>query len=752
MKILFITIFLLFNNLNIGCLGCILCHKYTPKPPVPLDEFRLPSIEFLLSTKDQVIEYCDNTSVFNLTDNCGKQIKKLFCAVKDLWSYVTNECPQNEDECKKCQIEKAKKYMESSWFLAWFDSIGKMPSGISDGNYHWLGDYEQCALLSEGNFFESRYCMVKFELKGDIKQFDEECQVSTHFEAPNINLGICTPAYCTPEESKTVLRSLAPMPIEINCEPPAQLSTKSFIFIFILGMWIIFVLTMSILEHSGIDEILNLKYITNAVSIRKNFRQCFSTKRPYEKMHTLDGIQFLSALILVIGNVFNIMAPYMENVGFLYFFNKRIASQPIINYLYHVDGLLVLSALATTLRLYVHVNSIKNTIQLILDRAIRIFPIYAFILCFTTFLFARLGNGPMWSHSVMADRCEKEFWKELLFINNFFGYQETCLDGSYVIANAAQLFIVLMILLYINKNFPKASIYSASFLIIASIVYTFTTTVIYKTPPALIPTHPFVGKIATEDYINKIVVQPYSHIGPYFVGFLFALFIVNESFPKIVDILLYIGVLIITVLVIYTPYLFIVFGIDTHWNILFAIYSTFSNLLWSSVLLILIYLLDKKTNLISVFLSWRIFHPLSKLSYVIFLISEPVALYYFSSLHRPFHATTMAYLSVTMGIVVVSIVLSALVDVFVSRPIRNIFKFSERRKYLTESNSHISQEGNSKYGIEMSLYKRNRKPSDLQKKGNKKLNIKESDKIKHQKGCPDYESDVDDISIIEHEH
>jgi hypothetical protein len=33
--------------------------------------------------------------------------------------------------------------------MTWVDSIGKMPSGISDGNYHWLGDYEQCQRLKK---------------------------------------------------------------------------------------------------------------------------------------------------------------------------------------------------------------------------------------------------------------------------------------------------------------------------------------------------------------------------------------------------------------------------------------------------------------------------------------------------------------------------------------------------------------------------------------------------------------------------
>lgn len=100
----------------------------------------------------------------------------------------------------------------------------------------------------------------------------------------------------------------------------------------------------------------------------------------------------------------------------------------------------------------------------------------------------------------------------------------------------------------------------------------------------------------------------------------------------------------------------------------------------------------------------------------------------------------------------VSIVVSALVDVFVSRPIRNIFKFSERRRFLTKSNSLVSQDENYDYGVEMSIYKKNRKPLDLQRKEIKKVHGKEGDKLKHHKGCPDYESDVDDISIIEHEH
>lgn len=34
-----------------------------------------------------------------------------------------------------------------------------MPSGISDGNYHWLGDYEQCQRLKELVFLSVFYLL-----------------------------------------------------------------------------------------------------------------------------------------------------------------------------------------------------------------------------------------------------------------------------------------------------------------------------------------------------------------------------------------------------------------------------------------------------------------------------------------------------------------------------------------------------------------------------------------------------------------
>uniref|UniRef100_A0AC35TMK9 NRF domain-containing protein n=1 Tax=Rhabditophanes sp. KR3021 TaxID=114890 RepID=A0AC35TMK9_9BILA len=672
--------------------GCTLCHKHIPPVPKPLDEFRLPSIEFLLKSKDTIIQFCNDTSEFELTSPCRTQIEQLFCGVKDIWDHFTDTCPGAEDpfKCKECSWRNAGRYMKSGWIITWFDSIGKMPSGISDGNYHWLGDYEECENLAEENLFDGRYCMANFELKADVKRENEQCSVDTNYEGASIKLGICTPAQCTEKEMAKVIQTFAPMPIELNCEPPALWSKGSIAFSIIIGIWIAVIVIASVLDQTDACHHGKIAHFVDAVSIKKNIRRSLSTRRGNDSMHALEGIQFISVVMLVIGNVFNIMAPYMENASFLYSFNKDFRAQPIINYLYHVDGLLVLSALATTLRLHIHVNSFKNMLQLVLDRAVRIFPMYAFILLFTTLLFVRVGSGPMWSHSAMADRCAREFWKELLFINNFFNYNETCLDGSYLIANEAQLFLILMVLLYLTKNHRKIAIGSTIALISISIIYTLITTIAKQTPPTLIPTHLFVTEFAAINYINNVLIKPYSHAASYFIGFLFSFYIQsNHNVSQSVYLGVYAILGLIAVFVIWAPFPFISTSI-TSWNVFYPIYATVSPPLWALFCLVLIYTIDRKTSFIGVFLSWRIFHPLSKLSYVIFLISEPVALYFFSSLHRPFYGTGLAFICTGVGTLVVSIVLSTIVDVAISRPIRNLFKFSDRRRHLSTA-AHTQQ-------------------------------------------------------------
>lgn len=161
--------FLLFICLCLPTIvfGCLLCPLHVPARPKPLDQFRLPSIQKLVRTAETFELLCQNSSrwaktIFwdgkphenrfsDVSPACRSEVSHLFCSLSQLANSLRAECPgaEEEAECAQCRAQNAQIYSANKWVLTWVDSVGKMPSGISDGNYHWLGDYEQCHRLNE---------------------------------------------------------------------------------------------------------------------------------------------------------------------------------------------------------------------------------------------------------------------------------------------------------------------------------------------------------------------------------------------------------------------------------------------------------------------------------------------------------------------------------------------------------------------------------------------------------------------------
>lgn len=92
----------------------------------------------------------------------------------------------------------------------------------------------------------------------------------------------------------------------------------------------------------------------------------------------------------------------------------------------YTDVFLMLSGLLTV---YTFVGRLQKgkTIVLwreIVDRYFRIIPSVIFLILFCTFILPHLGSGPMWNLVVTshADICKKNWWRNLLFLQNWFGY------------------------------------------------------------------------------------------------------------------------------------------------------------------------------------------------------------------------------------------------------------------------------------------------------------------------------------------
>lgn len=98
----------------------------------------------------------------------------------------------------------------------------------------------------------------------------------------------------------------------------------------------------------------------------------------------------------------------------------------------YTDVFLMLSGLLTV---YTYVGRLQKGKRVVLwheiaDRYFRIIPSVVFLILFCTFILPHLGSGPMWNLVVTshAEICKKNWWRNLLFVQNWFGYNSVISD------------------------------------------------------------------------------------------------------------------------------------------------------------------------------------------------------------------------------------------------------------------------------------------------------------------------------------
>uniref|UniRef100_A0A914DYA0 Nose resistant-to-fluoxetine protein N-terminal domain-containing protein n=1 Tax=Acrobeloides nanus TaxID=290746 RepID=A0A914DYA0_9BILA len=588
--------------------------------------------------------------------------------------YFKSECPAGSDDfegCSSCRRTNAELYKNNSWIITWVDSIGKMPSGISDGNYHWLGDYEQCRFLKENKTFNGRYCSIQFEVPDTVNNV--ECDVNQPLE---VHLGICLPASCSNEELKELAEFAADHEMNVHCEPPQQWPISSLIFLGCMIIWVAIILSASVIHSQTWNANSTLKLLIEALSLQRNVRASLRTKNHSTHFGAVHGLQVISLMLLIFGSNFFLIMPYLENVGFSYQSIESFYMQPIVNYSFYIDGLLALGALKFALKPLNEFKTMKLLLQHGARRLLRFWPAYAFVTVFMTFLYVRLGEGPMWSLNDLPARCESSWWANLLLINNLLGIVKTCLDGGFLFALEAQFLIVALVAFGLANRNKFAVKWTLIGILLVSVIYTFSISLYYQTFATLIPTaSDFNSTDAYSNFVNNIYLNPFSRIGPYIIGLIFPLFFkcsheTTSGNSPMLTLSIFLLFIVGTFVVIWTPLLLE----GSHLFLLFSFYAALHRCIWAVMMLSLAYVFNNvdKKNAINAILSWRIFYPLSKLVYVVFLISEPVALSLFSSLHRPIYATHFSTMLTGVGTIVCSYFLAFLVDVFISRPIRHL--------------------------------------------------------------------------------
>ncbi|XGW16712.1 hypothetical protein V3C99_001844 [Haemonchus contortus] len=664
----------LFLTVSTAC-ACSLCPLRVPPRPRPLDQYKLPSIPHLnLETMPQ---FCNFSRQLEVDEQCRTGFEELFCSTDDsLDALFCSGQSESSDRCSEC----AHKWESNKWVISWWDSLGKPAAGVSDGNYYWLGDYELCTKLRRDGKFDGRYCRVELEIPDAL--VEEGCPQTDPLA---IVLGVCMPSSCTDDQLHQLVQDYSPYKSVIDCELDVHLSTSALIMLGAICFWLTLQILVTVLDlQSSFWMSLNIKI---------NASRALSTKRAPQNLHALHGLEFITFIWLVTAMVYNFMQPYIENVAFSYDAVSSVAAHPTNNYSYLVDGLLALSALYTTYLLYGDVATIFDILDVIRVTLLRFWPAYAFCVLFMWILFPEMSAGPLWIHTDTVERCTDSWWKNLLFINNFYGVKNTCVDFGYVVSLEALYFVPLVILIYIARKRLLLAKIIAIVIMSLTISWSFYRTFVGALPPAPLLTAEPVPVELTERMLDEVLVSPFTRASPTIVGFLFGVCMWNEDGTLYKDIF---GKLFTVMMTMWAALsgLFVMFSLmpfatsSVGHPLFLAFYAAFHRPLWATSLLSFLYLSHHGSFAwIHAILTWRIFSPLSKLTWIALVFTEPIILYFFSSLYRPSYATNWSTIYAAVSASTLAYLAALLIDIFLTRPIRCLLHREQLYRYRTAQTS-----------------------------------------------------------------
>ena len=197
-----------------------------------------------------------------------------------------------------------------------------------------------------------------------------------------------------------------------------------------------------------------------AFSAEKNMRMVYNVKRSPGEIPVLDGIRTLNTVLLVLAHMGVELnySPRSNKAEMNDFIRGPITVPSRACYL-NTDAFLMLSGFLTAYSLIGRLQKgLKiNIVKEIAGRYFRIIPPMAAAMIFMTFIMPYIGSGPQWNMLItyQADLCKKTWWRNILMIQNWFGFENICLTNTHHLGTDFELFIVSIFLtIYLYKS-PK---------------------------------------------------------------------------------------------------------------------------------------------------------------------------------------------------------------------------------------------------------------------------------------------------------
>ena len=423
-----------------------------------------------------------------------------------------------------------------------------------------------------------------------------------------------------------------------------------------------------------------LKDLVLSFSLYKTIPAIMATHQPASAVTSINGIRVISMFWIILGHTFAWGMGYGPGFANIQEVSETVQNRFLFQFVdtfnFSVDTLFVLSGLLLS---YLSIKEIDRDqgnfpfISFYVHRLLRLSPAYYFAVILSFKVLPHVGSGPLWLSMDEISHCEKYWWTNILYINNFYPTMLTssCYLITWYLADVMQFFIISPIFLLLLYHCWKIGFAIIVCIMLASIALKGTLAGILN-----LNANMYIGDLQLIQ--DNIYTKPYCHINAYLIGVLLG-FVLHKKWRVKSNLWIRICFYSFMLIIAIGCCLVIVFGQYKTWNghpftkAENILYFMFSRTVFSTGIALIVYTCHNGFGgVINKFLSWSFWIPLSHLNYSAYLFHPMVITVMYSTVRFRFIYTDWLLIILFVSAVVLTYSLALIVAVTVEYPVTNI--------------------------------------------------------------------------------
>ncbi|XP_066592005.1 uncharacterized protein [Prorops nasuta] len=399
------------------------------------------------------------------------------------------------------------------WALQMLDSSAKVPSGLLRGNVNQMGDFDQClGIMARVKVDEKtvkvqgKYCLATVDLhaahpgmKFPVNLMQSRAFIRGRMHDPGhfiprfttVNWALCLPAACSADDAKHLLEITLEQynistgirfTVDVNpqmCyvrQKSLSYSKETIGVLYFYAMIICLVFVATVRDYLVVSQGRGTysERIIMSFSLRRTFAALVNRETSAsEDISCIHGIRSIATMALYLAHKLIPIArlPFANRVSLTEVANNPISSVLRVSLVY-TDAFLLLSGVLTSYNMakeLQHRGEIRWFCRFI-ARYVRLTPALLVVVFWYAFVMEHTGSGPQWSNVITqnAELCKQNSWTNLLYIQNFFPFEEMCASHTHQLALDMQLSILAPMLVFFLYIKPIIGIIIMFFILLVS--------------------------------------------------------------------------------------------------------------------------------------------------------------------------------------------------------------------------------------------------------------------------------------------